>query len=41
MGCRLAVTDFGVSRTLDLIPGGSEIPVTNENRMQYIYLMAN
>jgi len=33
--------DFGVSRTIDLIPGGSEIPVTNENRIRYIYLMSN
>ncbi|GAA5926390.1 ubiquitin-ubiquitin ligase HUL5 [Sporobolomyces koalae] len=33
--------DFGVSRTVDLIPNGSEIPVTNENRMQYIVLMSN
>ncbi|GAA5986939.1 hypothetical protein JCM5350_000914 [Sporobolomyces pararoseus] len=33
--------DFGVSRTIDLIPNGSEIPVTNENRMQYIVLMSN
>ncbi|GAA6016983.1 hypothetical protein JCM11491_006119 [Sporobolomyces phaffii] len=33
--------DFGVSRTIDLVPNGSEIPVTNENRMQYIVLMSN
>ncbi|GAA5854091.1 hypothetical protein JCM5353_002749 [Sporobolomyces roseus] len=33
--------DFGVSRTIDLIPNGSDIPVTNENRMQYIVLMSN
>ncbi|GAA5863539.1 hypothetical protein JCM8547_007279 [Rhodosporidiobolus lusitaniae] len=33
--------DFGVSRTIDLIPGGSEIPVTNENRMQYLVLKAH
>ncbi|GAA5951470.1 hypothetical protein JCM3765_005944 [Sporobolomyces pararoseus] len=33
--------DFGVSRTIDLIPNGSEIAVTNENRMQYIVLMSN
>ncbi|GAA6006727.1 ubiquitin-ubiquitin ligase HUL5 [Rhodotorula paludigena] len=33
--------DFGVSRTIDLIPRGSEIPVTNENRMQYIVLVSN
>ncbi|PRQ70668.1 hypothetical protein AAT19DRAFT_10825 [Rhodotorula toruloides] len=33
--------DFGVSRSIDLIPGGSEIPVTNDNRMQYIVLVSN
>ncbi|BGP20322.1 hypothetical protein JCM10213_002049 [Rhodosporidiobolus nylandii] len=33
--------DFGVSRTIDLIPGGSEIPVTNDNRMQYIVLVSH
>lgn len=33
--------DFGVSRTFDLIPGGSEIPVTNQNRMRYILLVSN
>lgn len=30
-----------MSRTIDLIPNGSEVPVTNENRMQYIVLMSN
>jgi ubiquitin-protein ligase E3 C len=38
-GTRLA--DFGVSRSIDLVPGGSEIPVTNDNRMQYIVLVSN
>jgi ubiquitin-protein ligase E3 C len=33
--------DFGVSRTIDLIAGGSDIPVTNENRIQYIYLTSH
>ncbi|GAA5834520.1 hypothetical protein JCM11251_007030 [Rhodosporidiobolus azoricus] len=33
--------DFGVSRTIDLIPSGSDIAVTNENRMQYILLVSN
>lgn len=32
---------FGATKTLDLCPGGSEIPVTNENKMQYIMLYAN
>lgn len=33
--------DFGVSKTLDLIPNGRNIAVTNENRMQYITLVAH
>lgn len=35
------VADFGVSRSVDLVPGGSEIAVTNDNRMQYIVLVSN
>ncbi|KAJ3355744.1 hypothetical protein HDU83_002749 [Entophlyctis luteolus] len=27
--------------TVELIPGGSAIPVTNENKIRYIYVMAN
>lgn len=27
---------FGERRTIDLIPGGRDIPVTNENKPQYI-----
>lgn len=27
---------FGERRTIDLIPGGEDIPVTNENKAQYI-----
>lgn len=27
---------FGERRTIDLIPGGRDIPVTNENKAQYI-----
>lgn len=34
-------TDFGVSRTVDLIPGGSEVAVTADNRLQYIVLVSN
>jgi ubiquitin-protein ligase E3 C len=30
-----------MSKTIDLIPGGSEVAVTNENRIHYIYLMSN
>lgn len=39
----MAYTDssFGHSQTINLIPGGSDIPVTNENKMQYIRLYAN
>lgn len=31
----------GKSVVVDLIPNGSNIPVTNQNRIQYIYLIAN
>lgn len=34
-------SNFGNDVTINLIPGGSEIPVTNENKMQYIRLFAN
>ncbi len=27
---------FGELRTIDLKPGGSEIPVTDENKMEYV-----
>jgi E3 ubiquitin-protein ligase NEDD4 len=27
---------FGERRTIDLIPGGRDMPVTNENKAQYI-----
>ncbi|GAA6037540.1 hypothetical protein JCM8097_008245 [Rhodosporidiobolus ruineniae] len=33
--------DFGVSRTIDLIPGGSDVAVTSDNRMQYIVLVSH
>lgn len=33
--------DFGVSRTIDLIPNGSSVPVTNENRISYIYRVSD
>ncbi|KAG8876937.1 hypothetical protein FRB97_003808 [Tulasnella sp. 331] len=33
--------DFGVQNTINLIPDGTNIPVTRENRMQYIYLVSN
>jgi len=31
--------EFGVARSIDLIPGGSDIAVTAENRQEYIQLM--
>ncbi|KAJ3018826.1 UNVERIFIED_CONTAM: hypothetical protein HDU68_010964 [Siphonaria sp. JEL0065] len=33
--------EAGTQRTVELIPIGSKIPVTLENRIRYIYLMAN
>ena len=32
--------DFGVARSVELIPNGSNIPVTKENRLKYIYLVS-
>ncbi|KAI8978888.1 HECT-domain-containing protein [Trametes punicea] len=37
----VAEEEFGVTKTIDLIPNGSNIPVTRENRLQYIYLVAH
>jgi ubiquitin-protein ligase E3 C len=34
-------TDFGVTKTVDLVPHGSNIAVTKENRLQYIYLVSH
>lgn len=31
--------DFGVPRSIDLVPGGSDISVTSENRAEYIQLV--
>ncbi len=33
--------EFGQTKTVELIKGGKDIPVTNQNRIQYIYLVAN
>ncbi|TFY75116.1 hypothetical protein EWM64_g8895 [Hericium alpestre] len=33
--------EFGVSKTVDLCPNGSNIPVTRENRLAYIYRMSH
>lgn len=32
---------LGADSVISLVPGGAEIPVTNENKMQYIRLFAN
>lgn len=32
---------FGRSEVVDLKPGGTSIPVTSENRVEYIHLMAH
>ena len=37
---RLSV-EFGVTKTIDLIPNGSNIAVTKENRLQYIHLISH
>jgi ubiquitin-protein ligase E3 C len=34
-------SEFGDVRTIDLLPDGANIPVTRENRLQYIYLIAH
>ena len=45
LGCFLIASmrliEFGVTKSVDLIPNGSNIPVTRENRLQYIYLVAH
>jgi ubiquitin-protein ligase E3 C len=33
--------EFGVAKTLDLVPNGSDIAVTRENRLQYIHLVSH
>ncbi|KXS22341.1 HECT-domain-containing protein [Gonapodya prolifera JEL478] len=33
--------EFGQTRNVELVRNGSQIPVTNENRIQYIYMVAN
>ncbi|KAG0694768.1 HECT-domain-containing protein [Suillus ampliporus] len=37
----VATEDFGVAKAVDLIPDGSNVPVTRENRLQYIYLTSH
>ncbi|GJE97910.1 HECT-domain-containing protein [Phanerochaete sordida] len=33
--------EFGVTKTIPLIPNGDQVPVTRENRLQYIYLVSH
>ncbi|GBE82990.1 HECT-domain-containing protein [Sparassis latifolia] len=37
----VAEEEFGVAKAMELIPDGSNIPVTRENRLQYIYLVSH
>ncbi|THV03800.1 HECT-domain-containing protein [Dendrothele bispora CBS 962.96] len=37
----VAVEEFGTARSVDLIRNGSNITVTKENRLQYIYLVSH
>ncbi|GAK62249.1 HECT-domain-containing protein [Moesziomyces antarcticus] len=43
LALNFTVTDeeFGVSLTRELVPGGANIPVTNLNRMEYIYRISH
>lgn len=34
-------SEFGVTTSVELLPNGTNIAVTKENRIQYIYLVAN
>ncbi|THG96608.1 hypothetical protein EW026_g5256 [Hermanssonia centrifuga] len=37
----VAMEEFGVTRNIPLMPNGEQIPVTRENRLQYIYLVSH
>ncbi|KAL0961250.1 hypothetical protein HGRIS_006212 [Hohenbuehelia grisea] len=37
----ITVEEFGDTKTIDLVPNGSNIPVTRENRLAYITLVAD
>ncbi|KAK0440763.1 HECT-domain-containing protein [Armillaria borealis] len=37
----VAIEEFGVTKTIDLIPEGSTTAVTRENRLQYIYFVSH
>ena len=37
----VANEEFGITQDIPLIPNGDQIPVTRENRLQYIYLVSH
>jgi ubiquitin-protein ligase E3 C len=37
----VVLAEFGVAKNVELIPNGSNIPVTRENKLQYIYLVSH
>ncbi|KAF9234160.1 HECT-domain-containing protein [Melanogaster broomeanus] len=37
----VANDEFGVAKAVDLVPNGSNIPVTRDNRLRYIYLISH
>jgi len=37
----LVLAEFGAAQSVNLVPNGSNIPVTKENRLQYIHLVSN
>ncbi|KAL1673117.1 hypothetical protein EV122DRAFT_223370, partial [Schizophyllum commune] len=37
----VTVDEFGEAKSVDLIPNGSNIPMTKENRLQYIHLVSH
>ena len=37
----IAVEELGVAKNVELIPGGSDISVTKENRLKYITLVSH
>jgi len=41
MHINIACLEFGVTKGIDLIENGSNIPVTRENRLRYIYLVSH
>lgn len=37
----LCLLEFGVPKSIELVPNGSNIPITKENKLQYIYLVSH